>query len=84
MGKRDERYRLTGSVELDEGFFTVELQEEEKNKSMKNSAFGIVGIETSAALTYTALVEPGVLTPMQMAEKMSYKQSKESQDSGHG
>ena len=35
MGKRDERYRLTGSVELDEGFFTVELQEEEKNKPLK-------------------------------------------------
>lgn len=34
MGKRDERYHLTGSVELDEGFFTVELQEEEKNKSL--------------------------------------------------
>lgn len=50
--------------------------EEEKNKSMKNSAFGIVGIETSAALTYTALVEPGVLTPMQMAEKMSYNPAK--------
>ena len=33
MGKRDERYCLIGSVELDEGFFTVELQEEEKNKS---------------------------------------------------
>ena len=27
MGKRDERYRLTASVEADEGFFTVELQE---------------------------------------------------------
>lgn len=30
MGKRDERYRLTGSVELDEGGFTVELQEEKR------------------------------------------------------
>ena len=35
MGKRDERYHLTGPVELDEGFFTVELQEEEKNKLLK-------------------------------------------------
>ena len=50
--------------------------EEEKNKSMKDSAFGIVGIETSAALTYTELVEKGVLTPMQMAEKMSYNPAK--------
>ncbi len=45
--------------------------EEEKNKSMAEAAFGIVGIETSAVLTYTALVETGVLTIMEMAEKMS-------------
>lgn len=45
---------------------------EEKNKSMKEAYFGIVGLETSASLTYTELVEKGILTPMQMAEKMSY------------
>lgn len=45
---------------------------EEKNKSMKDAMFGIVGLETSAALTYTELVDKGILTPMQMAEKMSY------------
>lgn len=50
--------------------------EEEKDKSMKDAAFGIVGIETSAALTYTALVDTGILTPMQMAEKMSYNPAK--------
>lgn len=45
---------------------------EEKNKSMKEAYFGIVGLETSAALTYTELVDSGILTRMQMAEKMSY------------
>ncbi len=45
---------------------------EEKNCSMSKAAFGIVGLETMAALTYTELVEPGILTPMQMAEKTSY------------
>lgn len=50
--------------------------EQEKDKSMKDAAFGIVGLETSAALTYTKLVETGVLTPMQMAEKMSYNPAK--------
>ena len=45
---------------------------EEKNRSMKDAAFGIVGLETSAALTYTSLVKTGVLTMMDMAEKMSY------------
>jgi dihydroorotase len=46
--------------------------EEEKNCSMTKAAFGIVGLETMAALTYTELVEPGILTMMQMAEKTSY------------
>lgn len=50
--------------------------EEEKNRSMAKAAFGIVGLETSAALTYTELVEPGILTIMQMAEKMSYNPAK--------
>lgn len=45
---------------------------EEKDRPMRKSAFGIVGLETSAALTYTELVETGVLTPMQMAERMSF------------
>lgn len=50
--------------------------EAEKNRSMKLAAFGIVGLETSAALTYTELVETGIITPMQMAEKMSYNPAK--------
>lgn len=45
---------------------------EEKNKSMAQAAFGIVGLETSAALTYTELVKKGVISVMDMAEKMSY------------
>lgn len=49
---------------------------EEKNTTMKKAPFGIVGIETVAALTYSELVMPGILTPMQMAEKMSYNPAK--------
>ncbi len=45
---------------------------EEKNCSMTEAAFGIVGLETMASLTYTELVETGIITPMQMAEKTSY------------
>lgn len=45
---------------------------EEKNQSMKTAPFGIVGLETSVALTMTELVHTGILTPMQMAAKMSY------------
>lgn len=44
----------------------------DKNTSMKKAPFGIVGLETAASLTYTELVAQGYLTPMQMAEKMSY------------
>ncbi|MCD7981224.1 MAG: dihydroorotase [Clostridiales bacterium] len=45
---------------------------DEKARGMRKSPFGIVGLETAAALTCTNLVKPGLLTVMQMAEKMSY------------
>lgn len=43
----------------------------EKDKDWRKAAFGIVGLETAVALTITRLVEPGYLTPMMMAERMS-------------
>ncbi len=46
--------------------------EEEKNGSMTNAPFGIVGLETSVALTITYLLEKGVITPLDMARIMSY------------
>ena len=49
---------------------------EEKNTSMKRAPFGIVGLETAAALTYSELVLGNYLTPMQMAEKMCYNPAK--------
>ena len=36
---------------------------------MTEAPFGIVGLETAVALTVTELVDKGVITPMQMAEK---------------
>jgi len=45
---------------------------EEKEGSIRDAMFGVVGLETMASLVYTELVEKGVLTPMQMVEKMSY------------
>lgn len=35
MGQRDAEYQLKGSIELDEGFFTVERPESEKNIPLK-------------------------------------------------
>lgn len=44
---------------------------DEKQTSMTKAPFGIVGLETAVPLVITELVEKGVLTPLQMAEKMS-------------
>ena len=48
----------------------------EKGQSMKRAPFGIVGLETAAAITYSELVLKDYLTPMQMAEKLSYNPAK--------
>lgn len=49
---------------------------EEKAAGLENAPFGIVGMETAAALTFTELVEKNYLTPLQMAEKMSTNPAK--------
>ena len=48
----------------------------EKDLPFAEAPFGIVGLETSVALTMTELVHKGHITPMQMAEKMSYNAAK--------
>jgi hypothetical protein len=35
MGNRDEQYKLSGIIELDEGFFSTEISENEKDTSLK-------------------------------------------------
>lgn len=49
---------------------------DEKNVEFDKAPFGIVGLETSFALSYTYLVKTGILTPMQLIEKMSTKPAK--------
>lgn len=44
---------------------------EEKQQPMDRAPFGIVGLETCVPLTVTQLVKKGILTPLQMAEKLS-------------
>lgn len=44
----------------------------EKERSFTEAPFGITGLETSVSLTITELVEKGILTPLEMAERMSY------------
>lgn len=48
----------------------------DKNQSMKDSPFGIVGSETALALIYTELVKTDILTPLEMVEKMSLNPAK--------
>ncbi len=45
--------------------------EDDKNVEYNLAAFGISGLETSFALSYTGLVKSGVLSPEQLAGKMS-------------
>ena len=44
---------------------------DEKNMGYEKAPFGIVGLETAAALTITELVDTDILTPMEMVEKLS-------------
>jgi len=37
MGKRDEKYSLSGVIELDEGFFSTETPDQDKDKPLKRS-----------------------------------------------
>lgn len=46
---------------------------EEKSKPIEKALNGIVGIETSFALSYTYLVKTGILTPLELINKMSTK-----------
>ena len=50
--------------------------EEEKTGSMTKAPFGIVGLETSVSLVVTELLAKGVITPLKMAEIMSYNPAK--------
>ena len=38
MGKRDSRYTLLGNVEVDEGFFSTEIPDEQKDEPLKRGA----------------------------------------------
>ncbi|MDF2613549.1 MAG: dihydroorotase [Clostridia bacterium] len=49
---------------------------DEKNVEFDKAPFGIVGLETSFALSYTHLVKTGILSPMELIDKMSTKPAK--------
>ena len=49
---------------------------DDKNVEYNLAAFGISGLETSFALSYTALVKSGLISLPQLAEKMSARPAK--------
>lgn len=49
---------------------------EDKNCEYEKAAFGIVGLETALPLGIKVLVEGGILTPLQLIEKMAYNPAK--------
>lgn len=49
---------------------------EEKSQSITKSPFGIVGLETALALSYTELVKSGLISMADMAAKLSYNPAK--------
>lgn len=49
---------------------------DDKNCEFEKAANGIIGLETSFALSNTELVEKGVITPLQLVEKMSFNPAK--------
>ncbi len=49
---------------------------DEKNVEFEKAPFGIVGLETSFSLSYSALVKTELLTPMQLIDKMSSRPAK--------
>lgn len=49
---------------------------EEKAQSIKKAPFGIVGLETAFALSYTELVKSGLITMADLAAKLSYNPAK--------
>ena len=48
----------------------------EKARPFDEAPFGVVGLETAIPVTITELVRTGILTPLQMVEKMSYNPAK--------
>ncbi|MCI8465088.1 MAG: dihydroorotase [Lachnospiraceae bacterium] len=50
--------------------------EEDKAGGFRKAACGIVGLETSLSIAMTELVHKGILTPMELAERMCYTPAK--------
>ena len=68
MGKRDDSYLLNGTIELDEGFFSVEVPQEEKDKPRKRGR----GSQSKATVLVIVESEPDEKHPdREKAERLA-------------
>lgn len=63
MGKRDSEYEICGMVELDEGFFSTEVPDDEKDKPLKRGK----GSQKKSKVLVMAQTEEG--TPSKKSDK---------------
>jgi hypothetical protein len=70
MGKRDDQYTICGNIEFDEGFFTTEIEESEKDKPLKAGA----GSQRKSKVAVMAETKKPVIAPKkgQKPTKVSY------------
>ena len=54
MGKRDDQYTISGNIEFDEGFFTTEIEKNEKDKPLKRG----VGSQRKSKVAVMAETKP--------------------------
>ena len=50
---------------------TLRLYPDPTARGFREAPFGVIGMETAAAVIWTCLVEKGVLSPVEMARRMS-------------
>lgn len=68
MGQRDAEYQLKGSIEMDEGYFTVERSESDKNKPLKRGR----GSQSKSKVLVMIESEPTESTKHKIQKKAGY------------
>jgi len=79
MGKRDQTYALSGVLELDEGFFTTEIDDEEKDLPLKRGR----GSQKKSKVLVMAESEPTADNADKTSSKKSCRSGKKSRKVRH-
>lgn len=76
MGKRDAQYSLDGQVELDDGFFTTERPEEEKDTPLKKGTWQSEEVQSGGHGGKCPFAETS-------QERKAFQSGRTSEDAGH-